>query len=544
MIAFAKSEPMESFDERINRLFRELEQAVKWNRPSILLAVYSSEFVRADAEAALGAKLHELGHTVTPYRVTAEENADIPLNLFQHPEKAKTVFFISGLQWGGGKDGRNAYRALNIRREYFVDYLIRAVFWLTEKEAIALPTHAPDFWAFRHRVVEFVETPEPGRIVPLAKKLAWQDFEDRTLHKDTDAKIALRESLLNDLPKNNETLHARVDLLYTLSGLYGAKNEHEKSIELLHQALRLAERSQNVHLQARCHNGFGIVYSDIGRYDEAIAAYHRAVELESQWAAPYIGLGSVYRNLGRYDEANSVYQRAIELDPQWAAPYAGLGFVYCDAGYYDEAIAVYQRAIEFQPQLALPYVGLGRVYRDLGRYDEANIAYQHAIELDPQWAAPHAGLGSVYRDLDRYDEAIAAYQRAIELDPRNAYSYIGLGDIYAKMSRTNDAISKYRLAIALEPQNARYRTSIAGFYRKLGKESEYIEQIKIARELIGQEDEYNRASFESVCGNVEQALELLKAAIEKKQITKVWARRDPDFDFIRDDPRFKALVGE
>jgi tetratricopeptide (TPR) repeat protein len=184
------------------------------------------------------------------------------------------------------------------------------------------------------------------------------------------------------------------------------------------------------------------------------------------------------------------------------------------------------------------------VYRDLGRYDVAINAYQRAMELEPQWAAPFAGIGSVYRDLGRYDEASVAYIHAVELDPLNAYSYIGLGDMYVKMSRTNDAVASYQRAIELEPKNARYRTSIAGFYRKLGKAPEYIEQIKIIRELIVQEDEYNRASFESVCGNVDQALELLKAAIEKKSITKAWARRDPDFDFIRDDPRFKALVGE
>jgi hypothetical protein len=33
-------------------------------------------------------------------------------------------------------------------------------------------------------------------------------------------------------------------------------------------------------------------------------------------------------------------------------------------------------------------------------------------------------------------------------------------------------------------------------------------------------------------------------ALEKKQTSYAWARRDPDFDFIRDDLRFKELVGE
>ncbi len=60
---------------------------------------------------------------------------------------------------------------------------------------------------------------------------------------------------------------------------------------------------------------------------------------------------------------------------------------------------------------------------------------------------------------------------------------------------------------------------------------------------MAKKDEYSRACFESICGNVEQALALLKVAIEIKPSRRDLARRDPDFDFIREDPRFKALVG-
>ena len=58
------------------------------------------------------------------------------------------------------------------------------------------------------------------------------------------------------------------------------------------------------------------------------------------------------------------------------------------------------------------------------------------------------------------------------------------------------------------------------------------------------ENEYNRACFESIRGNIDQALELLKIGLELRQSSKDWAKQDPDFDNIRDDPRFKELVGE
>ena len=122
---------------------------------------------------------------------------------------------------------------------------------------------------------------------------------------------------------------------------------------------------------------------------------------------------------------------------------------------------------------------------------------------------PLNGLGTVYRALGRHEEAIAEYQRAIELDKNNAAAY----------------------------------SSLAACYRKLGREAEYGIQIKIARELMAKESEYSRACLEAISGNVEEALALLQVALEKRQESLAWARRDPDFDFIRDDPRFKALVG-
>jgi hypothetical protein len=50
--------------------------------------------------------------------------------------------------------------------------------------------------------------------------------------------------------------------------------------------------------------------------------------------------------------------------------------------------------------------------------------------------------------------------------------------------------------------------------------------------------------LESIAGNVEAALEHLEKALKTRPGLRAWARRDPDLAFIRDDPRFRVLVGE
>ena len=163
-------EQSESFAERIDMLFEELAFAFQRQRPSILLAFYESESVRERAERALKERLAENGQPLVPFSVD-ESHFDIPLLLSQRPDRDRAVFSVTGLAHGGGKAGANAYRALNIRREYFVDYAIRLIIWLSNAEAMALSRHAPDFWAFRHRVVEFDQPAEPE--LPEISAAAW-----------------------------------------------------------------------------------------------------------------------------------------------------------------------------------------------------------------------------------------------------------------------------------------------------------------------------------------------------------------------------------
>ncbi len=148
----------ESFEAQAIKLCDELRLAAQWERPSILFAVCCSDSVKDKAQTALVKLLELVGEKVQLYQVNDKENADIPLRLSRKHHCAQKVFFVEGLSQGG----EGAVRALNIRREYFVSKQIRAVFWLSEAEERTLAGAAPDFWAFRHRVVYFKEDAGPG----------------------------------------------------------------------------------------------------------------------------------------------------------------------------------------------------------------------------------------------------------------------------------------------------------------------------------------------------------------------------------------------
>ena len=341
---------LEPFEDRIDTLFHELELATKWQRPSVLLAVYSSEYVRKDVDTALEDRLHSLGQSTHYIKIKNQKDANISIQISKSANLENVVFFVEGLRWGTGQNDYYAYHALNESSEFFLDNQIRVVFWLTEKEAFDLAHHAPDTWSFRHRVVEFVDSPKPDQISPHFMETAWQGpAEVNNSTEDLDDKIALRTALLNDLPTGNESTSTRAHLLLTLGMLHWRRGDYERAIQFLNTALDLATRLEDNCFEALCFNAIALVKTDQGRVEEAIQAFQNAVALAPDQVCPWNNLGHLYRKLERPPEALGAFQKAVEHNASDALSWNGLGDVYHEIGQNNDAIASYLKAIELSP---------------------------------------------------------------------------------------------------------------------------------------------------------------------------------------------------
>lgn len=174
---------------------------------------------------------------------------------------------------------------------------------------------------------------------------------------------------------------------------------------------------------------------------------------------------------------------------------------------------------------------------------EKDIAkFKRVVEINPGNAFAWDTLGGLYKAKGRYAEAISAFEQAVVLSPDKSFYHYHLGLVYAAQKRYDEAIHAFESVIKLDPQYSLAHATLAGYYRKFDREADAQNHIRIAQSLMRGENEYNRACFEAICGNADQAIELLKIALDKKQTPMDWAKRDPDLDFIREDPRYLALV--
>ena len=227
----------------------------------------------------------------------------------------------------------------------------------------------------------------------------------------------------------------------------------------------------------------GIARRGTDNYEEGLADFNRAIELDPNRVWSIAGRGETYRLMDRYDEALADLNRAIELDPSYDWAIARRGLIYQELKRYDEALADFTCAIELDPSADWAIACRGLIYQELMRYDEALADFTCAIELDPgaDWAI--SSRGETYRRMGRYDEALAEFNRAIELDPNDSVAIGSRGQTYQQFKRYDEALADLNRAIELDPSADWAIASRSQTYRRMGRYEEALADLNRAAEI-------------------------------------------------------------
>ena len=115
---------------------------------------------------------------------------------------------------------------------------------------------------------------------------------------------------------------------------------------------------------------------------EAMAAYHRVLEVEPGHAAAHINLGTLYYNRQEFGLAEKHYRRAIEADSRYALAYFDLGNVLDETGRVQEAIQTYKTAIQLAPTYADAHYNLALAFEKIRQPRKALKHWQAYVKLD------------------------------------------------------------------------------------------------------------------------------------------------------------------
>jgi tetratricopeptide (TPR) repeat protein len=128
-------------------------------------------------------------------------------------------------------------------------------------------------------------------------------------------------------------------------------------------------------------------------------------------------LGNALLKVGREEEAIAHFQKALELKPDFAEAHNNLGNFLFQNGNVDEAMARYQKALEIRPDYAMARYNLGNALVKKGSMDGAIAQFQLALQINPDYAEAHNNLGYALVQKRSMDEAIAHFQKALQINP-------------------------------------------------------------------------------------------------------------------------------
>lgn len=124
------------------------------------------------------------------------------------------------------------------------------------------------------------------------------------------------------------------DSMYQLGRYYQGQNRYEKAIEAYRKALNLDENL------AEANNGLGVVYSRLGKLEEAVGEFNTALQKSPKASHIYNNLGYAYYLQGQDDQSISAYKQALALNPGNQRAQANLNLVYKKTGNVDATLQV------------------------------------------------------------------------------------------------------------------------------------------------------------------------------------------------------------
>ena len=267
----------------------------------------------------------------------------------------------------------------------------------------------------------------------------------------------------------------------------------------------------------------GRYFVDRGDVDSGQKMFENAIELDEQYALAWAGVADCHSwRCMWYEESPQGMQtadecslRALQLAPELAEAHASRSYAMTANSNYEEAEAAFKKAIELDPQLYEAYYYAGRAYFAQGKFQQAADAFAQAATIRPDDPTPFALRSTALKSIGDEEELSIARQQALEVSER--YLSLNPDDALAWSRAANDLV-------------------LAG---EIDKGLEYADRALALQPSFCR---YNVACAYELAGKTDRALELLEEHANSGAVLIDWLLQDSDWDGVRDDPRFQAIV--
>ncbi len=312
----------------------------------------------------------------------------------------------------------------------------------------------------------------PASVSPMLRKA--QTFAKKG---EIDQALQHYQDILASYPQNKQAIAGIQALQQSQAKRHTRKKEISQQLlrelmMLLHQqryqeALENSARLQKIYPASLAIPNFqGGVYASLGRFDQAVNCYRKALAIDPGSAEIHFNLANAYSSLGEFDKAIGSFQQALTLKPDYFEASYQMALVYQQQGRIGEAVTSYRNAVAINPDFADAYNNLGIALLMSGEHEESLASFRNAIARNPDSAETYCNQGVALQQLEKNDEAIASYHEAIAINPDYAEAFNNLGNAHRAQENFQDSIASYQQALRIDPNYIRCFINLCEVYEK------------------------------------------------------------------------------
>lgn len=313
---------------------------------------------------------------------------------------------------------------------------------------------------------------------------------------------------------------SQVDFLEDGLGKYAGllykslRSQPNQQVDLLQRATEQAEKivtNSYPEFSSSLFLNLGNQHNNLDRNEEALVSYNRALTIQDDNPIIYYCQGNVLRELGRYEEALTSYEKALQIKNDYGNAWNNRGSVLAELEHYQEALASFYKASAIKDNDLVVLNNIAITLMILHSYQEVITICDQILKILPDEPETLSTKSLVLSLLGRYDEALGNLNKAVKLQPQSPLWWANQGIVLARAGRYQDSLASCEKALELQAND--------------------------------ESGHYGKACYFALQNDVDLAIKNLQQAINlNPRRCRREAKLNPDFDSIRDNVRFQALL--
>ena len=203
-----------------------------------------------------------------------------------------------------------------------------------------------------------------------------------------------------------------------LANTYFGRQEYQKAVDHFVKATQINPSFSQPY------NQLGYAYRFLDKYGEAETAFKKYIELIPDDPNPYDSYAELLMKMGRFDESIAMYNKALAIDANFVASYIGIGNDQLFKGQPAAARETFAKIAKVARNTgekrtahfwtAAAFVHEGATDKALAEI-EANLALSGAEQDGGTQSGDLNLMGDILREAGRVDEALVKYGKAVEV---------------------------------------------------------------------------------------------------------------------------------